>query len=117
MDKRSDEKWPVPQISSRTGISQDYANELQSVLNCARAYDEGIDLFALSGIKSIKLYSERYPESRYIDVVNDKNRASVEKLDSLAGKVNELLREDYRGSGKYLSLVSQMEEVIYGKKS
>ena len=77
----------VPQIAEETGISQDYFNEYNT--KTLVLYTGGVDSVADFFRKyPIKKYEERFPSTEFFNVVNDKNRARVQRLDEIAQMVN-----------------------------
>lgn len=100
----------VPQINSKNGLSYDYNNEYQSILSCIELYEKGIISYAnlCNETKKIKTYTERYPPQDYKDVVNEKNREGINKINIIAHNIRTVsdsinIKE---------AVVSQLEKLI-----
>jgi len=73
----------VPRLDKQTGVSHDYWNEYSF-----KVFD--LSTFGFAEAKEdfrkypVKRYGERFPAGEYEDVVNDRNRARVSRLDDIA---------------------------------
>ncbi|OGC05163.1 hypothetical protein A2276_04390 [candidate division WOR-1 bacterium RIFOXYA12_FULL_43_27] len=88
---RIGERFPIPQICRRTGLSADYNNEISLRLTWLRSgYREDLDLFKEFKMKT---YSERYPDSTYERHFAPKELIRIRQLDKIANIVNILSRD------------------------
>jgi pyridoxine 5'-phosphate synthase PdxJ len=104
----------VPGMNPKTALSMDYCNQFNGLVSLFS--DSGIEEVK-STLKSISLHVEQY-EKVYAgckDVVNDKNRDKVRRLDELANKMNQILKdpnsineEDFRKT------CNELNFLIYG---
>ncbi len=104
-------KREVPQIG-QNGISQDYINAVHGFYNIVMGHkNKGLDWF--DRIKKIKHYEERFPLWQYENVINEKNKNIVDKLNQTIDEVNKLIRNKSRDDDKYLSLIKEVQRLIY----
>ena len=81
----NENKQEVPQIHDVTGISQDYINQISGLIAFYKLKND------ISAVKNrfskyplpIKKYEDVYLDDKYNNVVNDKNRSGILKLDEL----------------------------------
>lgn len=104
----------MPQISEKTGVSMDYANEVGSKILCI-AYEPET---AAEEIRKypVKHYEQRFPPSVYADVITEKNKKRVQKLNEIADAVNALAAEKKPKLGTIKTLLYEAMVVIYGSK-
>lgn len=110
------ESKEVPQINSETGISQDYSNQLNAIVTFLKS--RGMD-FLKNILKDNPFHMKKYEEFyfEYKNVVNDKNRESVKKLDELVVQMNEILKDpDLINEDSFLEKCNEFYFLIYGKK-
>ena len=104
-------KREVPQVGVN-GISQDYINVVYGFYNFVMAHKhDGLDWF--DRIKKIKHYEERFPLWQYKNVIDEKNKYIVNQLNQTIDEVNNLLRNKSRDDDRYLSLIKEVERLIY----
>lgn len=77
----------VPQIDPLTGLSRDYLNEYTVI---STYFKSGLLEKVAKTIakRPIKKYIQRFPETKYANVINGKNRLGAETLDNLADLAN-----------------------------
>jgi hypothetical protein len=101
----SEIEWrAVPQIHSKTGISQDYYSVVFSTLVCMLLYPEEGGMPAViehMQKKPLKTYQEyiQYSETKeseaykkkikHIDAINEKNKYGIKRIDEIVGEINE----------------------------
>jgi hypothetical protein len=125
MDKAPEDKVPeiekkeVPQINDETGISSDYCNQFNAIVTFYRF--RGIN--GQNGVRDIikdhpfhmKKYAEVYSDC--INVVNAKNSKSVERLNELADKMNDILKDpDLIDEDAFLKTINELYLLIYGNE-
>ena len=111
------ERKEVPQIHSKTGISQDYINQISAIFSFLKA--RGID-FVKNILKNNPINIQKYEEvySGYKNVVNDKNRERVKKLDELSVQMNEMFKDpDSINEDVLRSMCNEMYFLVYGDRS
>ncbi len=105
------EKCEVPQ-GNANGISQDYINVVAGFYNIVRLHKEdGLDWF--DKVKKIESYEERFPSHQYRNVINEKNKDIVDKLNQTIDEINNLLQNKSRDDNKYLSLIEEVKHLVY----
>lgn len=107
-------KKKIPQLTTK-GISGDYSNELQPIVTAMDAYERDYDIWKNIGF--LKKYQERYPPSEYSNVITEKNKKSILKLDKIVDEINGMLLENSRDSAKYEKLIKNIVLLIYGRTS
>ena len=113
------EKREVPQIYAKTGISQDYWNMINSIVSHYKMTRGGIERvkeFLIERGKpfEMKKYEDVY--SGYDNVVNDKNREGVKRLDELAVLMNETLKDPNNINDEILrKTCNEIRFLIYGE--
>lgn len=87
------EKKEVPQLNPKTGVSMDYFNEINAIFGSLLSSSLGLK-FIEKMSKENSIYLKKYEEvySEYSDVITDKNRKSIKRLDDLVGEINEILK-------------------------
>jgi len=111
------ESKEVPQIHSKTGVSQDYNNQLNGLVTFFKG--RGID-FVKNMLKKNPFHMEKYEEvySKYKNVVNDKNRESIKKLDELTIQMNKILKDpDSINEDAFCKTCNEIYFLIYGDRS
>lgn len=110
-------KHEIPQINPETGMSEDYANEYVRLFHALEdiKYALGYDFFN-KYVVSLKKYIERYPIDKFVNVVTDKNRESIRRLDELVDEVNSLISIGSRQIDRYSGLVKNIDFLIYGRE-
>lgn len=107
----------LPQIIKETWISGDYWNEywgLEVLLDCK----EGVSLVTTSIRETpIKKYGERYPLTEYDNVINEKNRERISRLDEIAERVNSTMTDPatFRAD-KLRAVLNEVNMLIYGRR-
>lgn len=107
------EKYSMPQVSSLTGVSHDYSNEITTLrISFLEGYKEKI----IKRIKDqpVKKYQERYPENLNSDVITEKNREAINRLNELADKLNQIGLEKDFDDKQFVSVYNEMITLIYG---
>ena len=111
------------QISEETGVSQDFWNEFvpaYQYLQVIKKFKEKKVSFdkveeKLSQYR-MKRYEKRFSPTLYPDIINEKNREAIEKLDMLVDEFNEMqgvgLEEE-----KIISIMNTASKLIYGSES
>lgn len=107
----------VPSIHSKTGVSQDYCNQINGVAGLFK--NKGIDSVK-DRLKKSPIYVKKYEEAYFgcKNVVNDKNRKSIKRLDELAVQMNEILKDiDSINEDAFRKICNEMYFLIYGDRS
>lgn len=105
----------IPQIVERTGISGDYWNEYWARTLYFGMSDRSALCESFSN-SPVKKYCERYPGSRYSNVVNNGNRDRIARLDELAEICNrEFVTLDGFDESKFKAVINEAHELIYGE--
>ena len=113
------ENREVPQLSPKTGISQDYWNQINSVVSFYQMKRGGVDrvkefLIEREAPFEMKRYEDVY--SGYDNVVNDKNREGLKRLDELAVLMNEILKDPNNINDEILrKTCNEVRFLIYGE--
>lgn len=83
----------VPQLNLKTGISMDYFNEINFIFGALTSSSLGLN-FIKKILKENPIYLKKYEEVYlgYKNVVNDKNREGVKRLNELVCEINEILK-------------------------
>lgn len=113
------DKMEVPQLSPETNISQDYFNQINAVVSFykMRGGIERVKGFLKESSTPFHMdkYEEAYSDCK--DVVNDKNRDSVNKLNKLAKTMNEMLKDiDSIDEGAFCKICNEISFLIYGNE-
>lgn len=111
------DKREVPQISPETNISQDYFNKINAVVSLYKMKGgiEKVKGFLKESDTPFHMdkYEEAYSDCK--DVVNDKNRDSVNKLNKLAMTMNEILKDpDSIDEDIFRKKCNEISFLIYG---
>ena len=95
-----DSETLVPQILEN-GISADFRNEYAAIvvgvdlaINHQDHAEEIINILVEKQVefgKFLRRYEERFPKSKYLDVINSKNSDKIRLLDALVDECNELM--------------------------
>ena len=105
---------PMPQITRTTGVSGDYVNtSVPSYMRCYRGLGK---LLACLKKYPLRKYLEEYPETKYDDVVNDKNRQSIKRLDCLVDIINNRVKNDSLTMKDFARVMRLVGILIYGKE-
>jgi hypothetical protein len=119
MDKHfKNEKKEVPQIHTKTGVSQDYWNMINSIVSHYKMKRGGVERVKEFLIKrgtpfEMKKYEDLY--SGYNNIVNDKNRESIKRLDELVVLINETLKDPNNINDEILrKTCNEIHFLIYG---
>ena len=102
----------VPQLSAKTGISYDYINEYVSkeILIAAGERDRVAQSFRDNPIKK---YEQRFSPEEYVDVVNDRNRPTVLRLDEIAETANTIMTDPNNFTEGYLrKMLNEVHDLI-----
>lgn len=113
------DKREVPQISPETNISQDYFNQINAVVSFykMRGGIERVKDFLKDSATPFHMdtYEEAYSDCK--DVVNGKNKDSVNKLNKLAITMNEILKDpDSIDESAFRQTYNEICFLIYGNK-
>lgn len=104
----------MPQILSQTGISADYYNEVMGVAMSIETCDRSWFTEELRK-KPLKRYEERYSTQEFTEVVTDKNRGSVKRLDEIVDALNKsLAAADRFTDQQMLDYVNELQMLIIG---
>ncbi len=112
----------VPQINPVNWLSYDYKNEFQFIVTCIHLYERGKQDIYREMLKRfpIKHYTERFSPSNFSNVVNERNREGIKKLEIIVNSMN------YVASGinnkqaviwQFKSLIDEAVSLIDGKKA
>jgi len=113
------EKREVPQLCEKTGISQDYWNQINALVShykMTRGGAERVKEFLIN--RKSPFYIERYEDVYlgYDNVINDKNRESVKRLNELALLMNNILKDPSSINENILiKACNEIRFLIYGK--
>jgi len=107
-------KPEMPQINPITGISKDYINQFAAL----------ISMYDFRGISMIKKHLEIIPfkvrsyadiYARYNNVVNDKNRDTIVKLDNLSFRLQDILKDpESIDEDEFRKIINEVCFLIYG---
>jgi len=117
MENNPDNRREVPQISPETGVSNDYSNQFNGLVSAFLA--KGMD-FVKKLLKSIPFHMQKYEEvySEYKNIINDKNRDKIKRLDELAIAMNEILKDpDSINEADFRKTCNELNLLIYGDSS
>ncbi|MBP6945650.1 hypothetical protein KBB85_06600, partial [Patescibacteria group bacterium] len=100
-------KEPMPQIDEVSGLSGDYSNEFNpfDAYNPDTDPSECVTYFVEDATPQlrknrddllVKKYEERYPPTRYAEVVTAKNQEDVAEINAAVEKIQEFYREKIR---------------------
>lgn len=111
----------VPQINPATGLSYDYQNEFQSIVGYIEGYEKGVFGYkkVVDGASNIKAYIERFPSSKYSNVVHEKNEKEIRKLDIIVNSIKAVPKSTNVEEAAIQQLKSLIEEgagVISGRE-
>lgn len=109
----------VPQINSETGVSQDYANQFNGIVNFYQRGDNGIDLIKTK-LKIHPFHMYKYEEAYigYKNIINDKNRDSIKRIDELADQMNNILKDpDSIDENKFKETCNELYLLIFNNTS
>ncbi len=104
-------------VVQETGITGDYSNEFSSFL-VMRPEDFAEELRILPtehGGKVLRHYQERFPAEKFADVVNDRNREQVAKIDALVDEVNTKAAAGTLIFNECRTYAEKLFELVYGK--
>ena len=95
---------------SQTGVTQDYVNTFAGVIQFVELYLNGVITFEefISEVALREKYEERYPPSKYDNIITSKNSNLVSELNLLVEKINEILKN--MKSKSYHNNVAQIEK-------
>ncbi len=106
---------PLPQLCKETGVSGDYNS---AILSYATSYD----LDGMEGVKRdiakypLQKYQQRYPATKYKDVITEQNSWRIEALDTLVDWLSAYSRGEAEINDKgFKQLILIAESLIYGK--
>ena len=100
---------PLPQLSSITGLSQDYMNEFY----VRKLYFEIESLYnKLNETEPIKNYIQYFDSNVYPEVKLLENDIRIKKLDQIVIEANKL--KNYSDKDKYNQLFDDAHKIIYG---
>ena len=108
-------KKQVPQVNPATGISGDYNNQIVALIGGFKRKQstEGMKIL----LKAFPFHMEKYEDvySEYANVVNDKNRDRVARIDELAGRMNEIVKDpDSIDEAAFRATCNELNFLIYG---
>lgn len=95
----AEKRLKVPQISPN-GVSEDYINEICGLVATIEVYKE-MKLDWFYKVNKIQRYEERFPPQEYANVINNRNRSLIERINSTAQEINEMLDAKSRNIPKY----------------
>lgn len=107
-------KQEVPQINPKNGISKDFVNQFAFLISL---YDFGGLSRVVNQIKDRPFKARRYADvyANFRDVVNDKNRESVSRLDELMANLEEILQDhDNINEDAFRKTINEAYFTIYG---
>jgi len=118
MEDGFNKKERVLSLVSETGMLNDYCNEINGMVSTYMSGKTGekmndvISLIKKDNLK-IKTYEERYPNRA--ELVNDKNRESVKKLDELVEHLNKMKENpDTMNENEFRKVCNDIYLLIYG---
>jgi len=109
----------VPQINEETGISADYWNEYFTK-RCSFSFESNPceAVAKQTNIYPIKKYEERFPILKFEDVITDKNRNRVKRLDELADLVNSKFTDASQFTeDDFKQLINEVFHLIWNKEN
>ncbi|MFA6325449.1 MAG: hypothetical protein WCX46_04455 [Candidatus Paceibacterota bacterium] len=112
-----EDKEEVPQIHSKTGISQDYANQINGAVSSFNR--KGLSLLK-DKLKERPFHIKKYEEafSEYKNIVNEKNREGIQKLNELSLRMNDILKDpDSINEDSFRDTCNEIYSIIYGDRS
>jgi len=109
-------KCSMPQINSETGVSADYFNEFTTL---RLSFLDGDKEKIIKTIKKwpIKKYQEVYPVNSFCNVITEKNKDAVNRLNQLAEKMNQFAKDEIFNDAEFVSIYNEILKLIYGSKS
>jgi transcription initiation factor IIF auxiliary subunit len=104
----------LPQIYPITGMSVDYLGEYSSKISIFIS-GEGLEKVANFFRKfPAKRYEERFPQSKYPDVINEVNREKVKRLDELSEIANSRFTDASKFSeGDFKKFINEIYKIIW----
>jgi hypothetical protein len=116
------EPLTVPQLSPKSGVSEDYINEFATVPTYLELFEENkipaqklLEIFGRKTKTSgsfLKKYNERFPPDQYKDLITTKNSRTVEIIDSTAEECNQKFTIIERSTGTAAEKVDQIKRQI-----
>lgn len=106
----------LPQISKKTGISQDYANEYVALIQLFNMNNISkiIDIIKNQGIKT---YESRFPKEEYIHDYDNSVKRKIEALDEFAKIMNkDFSSEETFDKERFKKIINEVYEIIYGEE-
>lgn len=107
----------VPQINQDTGISADYWNEYFAK-RCSFSFEPNSCEAVAEEIRKypIKKYEERFPVNEFEEVINDKNRSRIKRLDELANVINsKFTNASNFTENEFKQLINEVFRLIWNK--
>ena len=108
----------VPQINEDTGISSDYWNEYFTK-RCSFSFKSNSCEAVAEEIRKypIKKYEERFSQKEYENVITDKNKFRVKRLDELANLVNSKFTNTSNFTEyEFKQLINEVFRLIWNKE-
>ncbi|MDO8664245.1 MAG: hypothetical protein Q7K44_01690 [Candidatus Liptonbacteria bacterium] len=105
----------IPQLNTSTGLSMDYRNEYTFLIGyLSLGMDEVRN--ALREMKyTMKRYEERFPPETYKDVVSERNKDAVKRINELADYLNTKFQApESLSEEELLSKYKELEMLIGG---
>jgi len=110
-------KPEVPQVNSEYGISKDFVNQFAYLISL---YDFGQLPVVISHLKDRPFKAKKYADvyANFQNVVNDKNREAVARLDSLMTHLEDILRDpDNINEDDFRQTVNDAYFMVYGNNA
>ena len=109
-------KHEMPKINKETGMTADYINEIGYLCTFFEQGEKGEIIKAL--IKNgVRKYQDRYPESEYNNVITEKNKLAVERLNELADRMNQFAKDEDFNLSEFASTYNEMTFLIFGSET
>ena len=118
----------VPQINTSTGIGSGYFSEYntKAVLlemdataeKMGFSKDRTARLAELCRGYPIKKYEEHFPPTEFLNVITDKNRGAVSRLDEIAGEANKRFIDPTNFTlDDFKNVVVEVHSIVYGSSA
>jgi len=104
----------VPQLNPKTGVSMDYSNQFNPLVSGFSI--RGIS-FVKEMLKEIPFHMKKYEEvySGYKNIVNNKNKDSIKRLDELSVHMNDIFKDlDSVNEEDFRKTCNELNFLIYG---
>jgi len=107
----------IPQIHSKTGISQDYINEYVPYIYMFND-NHMSEFFKMIKKTPIKTYEKRYPKDKYTHNYDDSLKIKIHALDEFAKIMNNGFNSEKNfDSKRFKEIVNEVSKIVYGDRT